>query len=252
VGEIVAQHLEKALGLPVTRAPGLSGTLLSYQSLQSGVINIYSEYSGTIVTEILKEQPAEAADQVFQRARGELTRIAQADLIGPLGAESSYVGVIRANDPHAAKVSTLSEAGQVEDGWKVAFSFQFQQESDAMPALTAYHLPMSAAMHAVDAGALFKNLEEGQATMAMTRATNGQLRSPNWKVLEDDRKLFTSEALCLIVRQDLIKAEPRVAQALAQLTGKFSNEKMRGLNAEVDLDHRAVADVARDFLAGMK
>ena len=253
MGEIVAQHLEKSLGLHVTRNPGLGGALLAYQSLQSGVINIYAEYTGSIVTEILKEQPAPSAEQVLQRARGEIARIAQADLIGPLGTDSSYTAVIHASDPHAAKVSTLSEASQVNDGWKLAFSFQLQQQSDTMPALTAYHLPMDAPMHAVDAGALFKNLEDGEATMVMTPATDGQLRSPDWKVLEDDRKLFTSEQLCLVVRRDLLKAgAARIAQALGQLTGKFTNQRMRELNAQVDVDHRKIPDVARDFLVSMK
>jgi len=256
VGEIVAQHLEKSLGRPVTRIPGLGGALLAYQSLQSGVINIYPEYTGSIVAEVLKEQPAPSADQVLARARGEMVRIAQADLIGPLGADSSYVGVIRADDPHAAKVSTLSEAADIDEnsdeGWEVGYSFQFQQQSDTMPALTGYHLPMTAPMHAMDANALFKSLEQGASTMIIARATNGQLHARNWKVLEDDRKLFSSEQLCLLARRDLLAAEPRIGPALAALVGKFTTEKMRELNAQVDIEHRMIPDVAREFLASMK
>jgi len=253
VGEIVAQHLEKSLGLHVIRNPGLGGALLAYQSLQSGVINIYAEYTGSIVTEILKEQPAPSAEQVLQRARGEIARIAQADLIGPLGADSSYTAVIRADDPRAAKISTMSEAAQVDgDGWKVAYSLQFQQQSDTMPALTSYHLPMDAPMHALDASGLFKNLGEGSSTMIIARATDGQLRSRDWKTLEDDRKAFASEQLCLVVQRALLAAEPGIAKALDQFTGKFTNQRMRELNAQVELDHRKIPDVARDFLVSMK
>jgi glycine betaine/choline ABC-type transport system substrate-binding protein len=253
VGEIVAQHLEKSLGVHVTRSPGLGGALLAFQSLQSGVINIYAEYTGSIVAEILKEQPAPSAEQVLQRARGEIARIAQADLIGPLGTDSSYMGVIRADDPRAAKVSDMSEAAQVDgDGWKVGYSLQFQQQSDGMPALTAYHLPMEAPMHPLDASGLFKSLGEGTSTMIIARATDGQLRSRDWKTLPDDRKLFSSEQLCLVVQRSLLAAEPGIAQALGQFTGKFTNEKMRELNAQVDVDRRKIPDVARDFLASMQ
>ena len=252
VGEIVAQQVEKRLGLRVVRRPNIGGTLLAYQGLQSGEINIYPEYAGTIVTEVLKEQPSANADQLFERAKGEMTRIAQAQLIGPLGFDNSYVGVIRASDPRASTLSNLSDAAQVADGWKLGYSYQFQQQTDAMPALTQYHLPTTIPMRSVDGAALYKNMEDGQLTIIVTHPTDGALRSRDWKVLPDDRKLFTREQLCLVVRQDLLKAEPRLAGALSELSGKLTAERMRELNAEVDLDHRTVADTAKGFLASMK
>jgi osmoprotectant transport system substrate-binding protein len=252
VGEIVAQHLEKQLGIRVIRRPNIGGTLLAYQSFQSGEINIYPEYTGTIVTELLKEQPALNPEQLFERAKGEMARIAQAQLIGPLGFNSSYVGVIRTSDPRASRLSTLSDAAQTADGWKLGYSYQFQQQSDAMPALTQYHLPMAVPMRPLDGAALYKTMEDGVLTMIVAHPTDGALRSKDWKVLPDDRNLFTTEQLCLVVRQDVLKAEPRMAGALSDLSGKFTGGKMRELNAQVDIDHRTVADVARDFLGTMK
>jgi len=104
----------------------------------------------------------------------------------------------------------------------------------------------------MDNAALFKSMTDGQITMILASATDGALRSGDWKVLPDDRNLFTAEKLCLVVRQDLLKAEPRLAGALAELSGKFTNARMRQLNAEVDVDHRPVAEVAKGFLAGVK
>ena len=253
VGEIVAQHLERQLGIHVTRRPNIEGTLSAFQSLQSGEINIYPEYTGTIVTELLKEQPAADGDQLFQRAKGELARIGQAQLVGPLGFQSSYVGVIRASDPRASRLSSLSEASQDTDGWKLFYIFAFQQQPDAMPSLTQYHLPMVAPMRPVDAGALYKSMgDNGELTMIIAHPTDGALRSGDWKVLPDDRKFFTIEQLCLVVRQDLLTGDPRMAGALAQLTGKLTGDKMRQLDAEVDIDHRTPAEAAKEFLDSMK
>jgi osmoprotectant transport system substrate-binding protein len=252
VGEIVAQHVERRLGLHVGRRPNIGGTLLAYQSLQSGEISIYPEYTGTIVTEVLKEQPSSNAQQLFERAKGEMARIAQAQLIGPLGFDNSYVAVIRASDPRAARLSNLSDAAQVTDGWKLGYSYQFQQQPDAMPALTQYHLPTTIPMRSLDAAGLYKNMEDGELTMIVTHPTDGTLRSKDWKVLPDDRKLFTIEQLCLLVRQDLLNSEPGLAAALSELSGKLTRDRMRELNAQVDIDHRTAADAAKDFLASMK
>ena len=58
LAEIVAQHLEHRLGRAVDRHPNLGQTVNAYQALQSGEVNLYAEYSGSIVTDILKEQPS--------------------------------------------------------------------------------------------------------------------------------------------------------------------------------------------------
>jgi len=252
VAEIVAQHLESSLGLHVTRRTNVGGTLIAYQAMQSGELSIYPEYSGTIITEILKEQPAPDADQVFQRARGEMARIAQVQIVGPLGVDNSFVGVIRSADLEAPRVSNLSDAARTATGWKLAYSFEFQQKSDTVPALTQYHLPMSAPVRAVDPTALFKSLEDGQSSLIVVRTTDGKLRSKDWKVLPDDRKLFTTQQLCLVVRQSILTDEPRLAGALAELSGKFTNAKMRELNAQVDLDYQSVEQVAKRFAATLR
>ena len=62
LAEIVAQHLEHRLGRKVDRHPNLGQTVNAYQALQGGQVNLYPEYSGSIVTEILKE-----LDPILQR-----------------------------------------------------------------------------------------------------------------------------------------------------------------------------------------
>jgi glycine betaine/choline ABC-type transport system substrate-binding protein len=92
--------------------------------------------------------------------------------------------------------------------------------------------------------------------MIAGRATDGQLMSPAWKILADDRdpKVFPAYQACLLVRKELIAAEPGLRPALAELSGKINAQTMRKLNAEVDVEHRSLAAVAADFLtqAGLK
>ena len=75
LSEIVAQHLEHRLGRKIDRRPNLGGSLNAYQALQNGEISLYPEYTGSIVTEILKEPPASDPSLVFERARGEMRRM---------------------------------------------------------------------------------------------------------------------------------------------------------------------------------
>jgi osmoprotectant transport system substrate-binding protein len=254
LGEIVAQHLEHRLGRKVQRQPNLGRTLNAYQAFQSGEISLYPEYTGAIVTEILKEQPANDATLIFERAKGEMKRLAQAELLNPLGIDNSFVAVIRADDPRASKVSTLSEAAEVSEGWILGASLEFQQLTDGMPALTQYKLPMKAAPRSMDGDQLFKALEQGTLTMVVGHATDGVLTQKSWETLRDNRHVFVPKQACLLVQENLLMTQPGVREALEQLSGKFTVDKMRQLNALVDLDHMQPKDVAASFLteAGLK
>jgi len=254
LGEIVAQHLENRLGRKIGRRLSLGGTLIAFQSLQNGEIGLYPEYTGAIETEILKEQPSNDPALVFERARGEMRRVAQSELLDPLGIDNRFVAVIRSGDPRAAQVSTLSEAAQVTSGWKVGVSYDFQQRADGLPMLNLYRLPMLASVRSLDPGLVFKAAEQGQVSLIAANATDAPLDLKEWKVLRDDRNVFPPYQACLLVKQDVLTAEPRLQGALAELSGKFTTEKMRQLNAQADLYHRPVPEVATMFLgqAGLK
>src|SRR5258707_5764773 len=138
LGEIVAQHLENRLGRKIERRLGLGGTLITFQSLQNGEIGLYPEYTGAIETEILKEQPSNDPTLVFERARGELRRVAQSELLDPLGIDNRFVAVIRSDDQRAARASTLSEAAEVTNGSTVGVGSGLQQRPDRPPLLSTY------------------------------------------------------------------------------------------------------------------
>jgi len=250
LGEIVAQHLEHRLSRKVTRRLNVGNTLIAFQALQNGEIGLYPEYTGAIVTEILREQASNDAALMFERARGEMRRVAQSELLDPLGVNNTFVGVIRAADRRASAAANMSAAAEVKDPWKIGITYDFQQRADGIPALTQYHFPMAAPVRAVDASALYRMIEEDQVSMIITGATDGLLTSSPWKTLMDDRGLFTPQQVCILVKQPLLASEPRLRAALAELSGKFTNEGMRKMNAAVDVQHRAAAAVAADFLAG--
>jgi glycine betaine/choline ABC-type transport system substrate-binding protein len=200
------------------------------------------------VTEILKEKPADDASLIFERAKGEMKRMAQADLLNPLGFDNSFVAVIRADDPRANKVSSLSEAAQLSGGWIVGASLAFQQLPDGMPALTQYKLPMKTAPRSMDGDLLVKALEQNAVTMMVAHATDGVLTQKKWKMLLDDRHVFVPKQACLLVQQNLLMTQPGVRPALEELSGKITTEKMRELNASVELGHLQPKDAAAAFL----
>ena len=248
LAEIAAQYVEHRLGRKVQRRFSMGGTPIAYQEFQNGGISFYPEYTGAIETEILKEPPTADPSLVFERAKGEMLRLSQAELLNPLGINNTTVMLVKPEDASREKVETLSDAAAAKQGWKLGVTIEFDERADGLPVLRSYRLPMSAPVRSMELTALFQAFDEGQFTMIAAHATDGPLVGRDWKVLRDDRHGFPPEQACFLVRQDAMVAEPRLRVALSELSGKFTNDLMRKLNAQVDVDHLAPAQVAAAFL----
>jgi osmoprotectant transport system substrate-binding protein len=249
LGEIVAQHLEHRLGRTVERRTGLGGTAILYQSILSGEVGLYPEYTGLIESDILKEQASRDPQIVLSRVRQEMSRVAQVEILDPLGFDNPSAMVVRAAGTE--KLATLSDAAdgaKFDKRWRLGIPYEFQSRSDGLQGLGAYRLQI-ASPRVLDPKLLFTSLTNGDVDMIASRATDGHLTSADLKILADDQKVFPPYEAALLVRRDLIAAEPALRPALAELSGKFSAEKMRKLNSEVDVLGRPVATVAADFLA---
>ena len=249
LAEIAAQHLEHRLGRPVERKLAFGSAAIIYQAIQAGQITVYPETTGTIQAVLLREQPGTEATVVWERTRAEMARVAQLEVFSPLGVDSSPVAVVSSTGDRSATPASISEAASGKGKWSIGVSFEFQERYDGLTLFNNYRLPQSVPVRAMDPGQLFPALEKGEVSMIVTPVTDGHLISPQWTALRDDKKVFPPHQTCLLARQESLNAAPALGPALAELSGKFTNEIMRKLNAQVDIEHRPVRDVAAEFLA---
>ena len=249
LGEIIAQHLERTLHQPVSRSLNLGGTLLAHQALRSGEIDLYPEYTGTALTAILKQAAANDPAGVLRQVRAEYARQFQIDWLDPLGIDNTFAMVVRGAEAREQNLQTLSDAAKVSQPWMLGAGYEFEQRPDGMAALEkTYHLRWKSAPKSMDLGLLYKALEQGQVTMIAANATDGMLSAGDLKIMADDLHAFPPYQVSIAVRQPAIAAYPGLGDALNQLSGKFTNARMQQLNYDVDVKHRAVSEVAAEFL----
>jgi glycine betaine/choline ABC-type transport system substrate-binding protein len=246
LGEILAQHLERRLGRKVERTLGFGSTPLMYQSALSGAVTVYADYTGTLISEALKERPSTDPAIALERARIELARTAGLDLIGPLGFDNRTVMVIRQGEPPG--ISTLSQAAGFAEGWRLGVSYELQSRAEGIPALNAYRLPIAAPFTSMEPAQLFPTLQQSTVNMIAVQAADGHFRLAEWTILEDDMRVFSPQEAVLVVRRSALETEPGLKDALAELTGKLSLETVRRLNARLVLDEEPANALAREFL----
>ncbi len=253
LGEIVAQHLEHQLHRSVQRSLNLGGTLLAHQALLSDQIDLYPEYTGTALAAILKAPVNGPATNdsagVLARVRSEYLQKFHAEWLDPLGIDDTFAMVIDGPRARAEHLETLTDAAQAPGAWSLGVGYEFEQRADGLAAIEkAYHLTWKGAPKTMDLGLLYKAMEQGQVTMIAANATDGMLSKMDLKVLRDDRHAFPPYQVCIVARQDTLGKIPGLREALLELSGKLTNEKMQNLNFLVDAQHQPVAQVAAEFL----
>jgi len=243
LGELVAQTLERA-GLPVERRLDLGGTFVADAALRAGQIDVYVEYTGTALTAVLKEPPDTDPARVLARVR---EAYAPGGLVwtAPLGFDNTFALVVRPD----AGVRTISDAVAPARDWTAAFGYEFQQRPDGYPALERVYGLRFRDVRTMDLGLLYRALSERQVDLGVGSVTDGLIDALGFVVLADDRHAFPPYEAVPVVRQAALDRHQGLGAALASLAGKLPAETMRRLNREVDADHRAPADVVREFLA---
>jgi osmoprotectant transport system substrate-binding protein/osmoprotectant transport system permease protein len=252
LGEIVAQIIETSTGLQVERRLNLGGTFICDRAVRSGDIDAYVEYSGTAQTAIFHQAVDTDSRRVFDAvkaryAEGGLT------LLDPLGFENTFAMLIRGDDAARLGVRTLSQAAAVATSWRAGFGYEFLQRQDGYPGLArAYGLHFARPPTAMDLSLIYRALAERQVDFIAGDATSGLIDAYGLTMLEDDRHYFPPYDAAVVARSSMLLARPEVKNALARLSGRISVTDMRRMNRAVDADHRDAADVAREFLAGIK
>ncbi|MGE0200322.1 MAG: glycine betaine ABC transporter substrate-binding protein [Candidatus Melainabacteria bacterium] len=250
LGEMMAQMLEAHTDLTVERQFFLGGTMLTFDALKQGSVDVYPEYTGTVLINILG-QPGQSDPQATYRTVNRiLDRQYQMTMLTPFGFDNTYALAVRNDDPRFRNVRTISELVAMSDQLVLGGVHDFFVRPDGFNNMQkAYGLQFSKANQvAMDAGLMYTAVNEGSVDVISAFSTDGRIATFNLRLLKDDRHYFPPYFAAPLVRQAVLKAHPEVATVLNRLGNTLNNETMRQLNNRVDAQGQTAAEVANDFL----
>ena len=251
LGEILAQQIEKQVGVRVDRKLHLGGTLLAHEALVQGSIDLYPEYTGTALTAILKQPPAYDRAAVLDAVRAAYEKRWRLAWLAPFGFTDTFAMVVRGDMARADKLVTISDAARAR-AWRLGAGYEFRQRQDGLDGLLkTYGLRTQGDPVSMDLGLLYSALQGRQADMIAANSTDGMASVLDVAILQDDRHYFPPYECAVVSREDTLRRFPKLRLALDQLSGKITDEAMRKLNYQVDGRHRSVAEVASEFLRSL-
>ena len=238
LGELVCQTLQ-ASGAACEHKQGLGNTGILEQALSSGAVDVYPEYTGTIVRELLKREgnPSLAELNQWLAPRGLKAGV-------PLGFNNTYALAMREADAQRLGVKTMSDLAKLPAAsLRLGLSHEFLVRADGWPALkVAYALPFTPGS-GLDHGLAYEAIKAAQVDVIDVYSTDAKIGRYALRVLQDDRGFFPKYDAVLLMRAAVNDAP------LRSLQGRIDERAMIALNAQVELDGRSFADAARGFLA---
>ncbi|KPK50515.1 MAG: hypothetical protein AMK72_02035 [Planctomycetes bacterium SM23_25] len=252
LGEIMALMIEANTDLTVHRKLNLGGTMICFNALRAGDLDLYAEYTGTGLVNILKRDVIADSDKAYQ-AVSEAFK-AEYDLVWlePFGFNNTYTLTMRAKHAEQLGVRSISElATKVRAGEKLraAFDAEFLVRPDGYSGLRkTYDFRFPEEPRQMDPGLMYKSAADGDVDVIDGFATDGRIPAFDLMVLEDDKCFFPPYHAAPLVRADALARCPQLKHVLNRLAGKIDGQSMQRLNYEVDEEGRQARDVAREFL----
>ncbi len=242
LGEVISEYL-KNKGFNVVHVRELGGTRLVWNALEAGEVDIYVEYSGTLKQEIL--QTAEGDFESLKKA----AHLKGIELLPSLGFNDTYaIGMkkSRAEELHIKKISDLKKLKLT-----AGLSNEFVQRKDGWAGLQIQYGLQSITTRGIDHDIAYKALNEGQSDLTDLYSTDPEIKKFDLIVLEDDQQFFPVYNAHIVVRESVLRQQPKLRPLLEQFAGRISVERMMTLNAAVSLDKKSETSVAQEFL-GLK
>ncbi|MFQ5641545.1 MAG: glycine betaine ABC transporter substrate-binding protein [bacterium] len=238
LAEIMAQLLEDR-GFDVERKFGLGGTIICYEGLVNGEIDIYPEYSGTIEQAILKLKEG-VPYPVLQDL---LKHNHDLELLSAFGFNNTYALTVRAEFAEDLDLKTISDLSLYPE-LRFGLSQEFLERGDGWGplakkyGLTAIPLGME---HALS----YPALDQNKIDVMDVYSTDAEIQRYDLFLLEDELAFFPIYLAAPLVRTDL---NPKAKAILEELAGKITEPEMQRLNSRVAIDGKSFPQTAREFL----
>ena len=239
LSEVVAQLLEHA-GYEVDRRFGLGGTLICYDALKKGEIDVYIEYTGTLSQAILKLDTTPGSEEL----NGALAPDG-VQMLGGFGFDNTYALAMKRERAAALGITRISDIVAAHRDLKVVVSHEFLQRSDGWPGLVrAYGFDWYPG--GIEHGLAYQALEDGAIDVTDIYSTDGEVARYRLRVLDDDRNYFPEYRAVPLVRVEL---PARVKATINALENTLGNAQMQDFNSRVTFGGVSYQRVAQELLA---
>lgn len=249
VTEAYKQALE-AKGYTVERKD-LASTAIADEAVTKGDVDVYPEYTTTILTDVLKvaSPPTNVEEQVAEITKQYEGRGLAVLNAAPFNNDNQVACTQEAVD--ANNLTDLSSLGRASGKIVYSANPEHTTRADGLPLLEKEYGITFKQVIKVAIPLRYRPIEQGQAQCVYAFGTDPKIATNKLVVLTDDKGKFQGapyQGIPVVSKTFLDAAPDDFASTMNAVSAALTSDAVRGMNAAVDLDKKDPEDVAAEFL----
>ncbi|BDB01551.1 glycine betaine ABC transporter substrate-binding protein [Clostridium botulinum] len=249
LGNILEELIKDKTDIDVETKLNLGGTQVSFNALKSGGIDMYVEYTGTAYGNILNiKEPNRDKDTVYNKVKKDFKEKFRIEVLNPMGFNNTYAMATTKEIAQKYNLKTTSDLAKESSNMIAGPTIEFANREDGLIGLNKAYNVNFKGVNPIDGGLRYTALVNNETQIIDAFTTDGLIEQFNLVLLEDDKRFFPDYYAVPIVKEETLKKFPELREVLGNLDGRITDEKMRKLNYEVDVNKRDPKQVAKEFL----
>lgn len=240
--------IENELGESVEVIPDLGGSSVCMSSIQTGEIDGYVEYTGTIFVNILNQAAISDVEQVYEESKIGMKEKYDLEVLPSLNVNNTYTLSTTKEIANKYNLKTISDLSKVSDNLTIVSTLSFLNREDGLKAVKKLYGMEFKEEIGVDGTPRYTALLNGEGEIIDAYSTDGLLKKFDLTVLEDDLGAFPPYYAVPVFRSETLEKYPELTGITEQLASVLTTEKMAELNYLVDEDGMDSETVAYNFL----
>lgn len=235
----------------VTLKPNFGGTTFLFKALQSDQIDIYPEFTSTVVQQILKSKQKTGSDpqKTYQVAKRGLASRYQLRYLKPMKYQNGYALAVSAQFAQEHHLTKMSQLTGLNDQITAGFDPDFYQLHDGYPGLKGVYGFNFKNVKTMEPTIRYRAIANNRVNVVDGYTTDPQIPEYHLKMLQDDKHFFPPYQGAPLMKESFARKNPRVVKALNRLSGKISTTDMQKMNYDVTVKKESAGKVAHRYLA---
>jgi osmoprotectant transport system substrate-binding protein len=247
LGSLYAQALA-AKGYHVTVKGNIGSSEITWKALTSGQIDMYPEYTGTLLTAIANDnKPPTSAKQTYALAQAYVAKHGFVLLSQTPFYDSDALAATK-GFASQHQLTTISDLKKLGHSLKLGGAPEFATRYTGLVGLKqVYGLNPTFVPLAI--GITYQAIDTGKVDVFDAFTTDAQLTSGKYVLLSDPKRVFGFQNVAPVVKASLTKSEgPAFVQTINKVSSLLTIPAIQKMNAAVALDQQPFGKVALEFL----
>ncbi|WP_079507484.1 osmoprotectant update ABC transporter permease/substrate-binding subunit OpuFB [Mesobacillus jeotgali] len=241
--------IEEETDHSVVLKPGLGKTSFVFTALKNGDIDIYPEFTGTAISEFLKETASSTnREEVYLQAKEGMRREFGMEMLQPMDYNNTYALAVPEQLANENALKTISDLKPIESSLKAGFTLEFSDREDGYKGIQKLYGLNLPSLITMEPKLRYRAIKNGEINLVDAYSTDSELQRYGLVVLEDDMNLFPPYQGAPLLRAETAEKYPEIADALNKLAGKITDDEMRKMNYQVNVEGKSPEETAREYL----